>query len=221
MQNEGGFEVLLDAQHLKTPAKTPLIVPTRALAAVIADEWAAQAEAVDPKTMPMTRRANAALDKVAPQKGAVAEMLSAYGGSDLLCYRCEYPVELATRQAEIWDPLLDWAGTKFTAYLRVTSGITHCAQPARAQENLAAEVNRLDVFPLTGFHDLVTHSGSLIIALAAIHGWGEIGEMWERSQVDENWQVEKWGADDDATAAANSKQQDFIDAYRFFLVASR
>jgi chaperone required for assembly of F1-ATPase len=218
---DSGFEVLLDKQQLKTPAKTPLIVPTKILAGLIADEWAAQVEQVDPKTMPMTRRANAALDKVAPQRAEVAAMLSEYGGSDLLCYRCEYPVELAERQATAWDPLLDWASLKYGASLQITCGIVHHAQEQLALNNLSAEVNQLDIFPLTGFHDLVTHSGSLIIALAAIVGHEEIGELWLRSQVDEIWQIDQWGADDEAEVAAASKQQDFFDAYRFFQVASR
>jgi chaperone required for assembly of F1-ATPase len=217
---DGGFEVLLDKRQLKTPAKTPLIVPTRALAQMVADEWAAQGDQVDPQTMPMTRRANAALDKVTPQRAEVAAMLSQYGGSDLLCYRCEYPSALAERQAAAWDPLLDWAAVKFAAPLQVTSGIMHHAQASDALKNLSAEVTRLDIFPLTGFHDLVTHSGSLIIALAAIHGQAEIGQLWLHSQIDELWQVEQWGADDEAEAAAKSKRQGFCDAFRFFQVAS-
>ncbi|NOX72571.1 MAG: ATPase [Alphaproteobacteria bacterium] len=216
----GGFEVLLDERQLKTPARTPLIVPTRALAQMIADEWAAQEAQVDPKTMPMTRRVNAALDKVAPQRAEVAAMLSAYGGSDLLCYRSAYPAELAARQAKAWDPLLDWAGEKFSFRLQVTNGIMHHAQAPEALEKLTAEVNRLDIFPLTGFHDLVTHSGSLVIALAAIHGYGEIGQLWQHSQIDEIWQVEQWGADEEAEATAISKRQDFCDAFRFFQVVS-
>lgn len=210
-----GFTVLLDAHALRTPAKSALILPNEPIANAIAAEWQAQVDKVDPATMPMTRRANAAIDKVTPQQNEIVEMLAAYGGSDLLCYRCEYPQELADRQAAAWDPLLDWAAKEFSAPLTSTAGIVHQAQVSASLDNLAQPVCALGIFRLTGFHDLVTLSGSLIIGLASIAENADLQSLWDASQVDETWQMEKWGEDEEAATALQAKKQDFMDAARF------
>ena len=105
---DGGYPVYLDPRTVRTPAKAAFVVPSRALAEAIAVEWDAQADKIDPSTMPMTRTANSAIDKVTAQREEVAEMLAAYGDSDLLCYRADHPLELQLRQAASWDPLLGW-----------------------------------------------------------------------------------------------------------------
>jgi len=216
-ETSAGFAVTLDKHPLRTPAKSDLVVPTDALARLIADEWQAVETVVTPETMPITRRANAAIDKVAPQKDAVAEMLAAYGGTDLLCYRAGHPEELDARQSAAWDSLLDWADTTFGARLNVTTGVVPVAQDGAALDRLAAPVARLAAFPLTGFHDLVVLSGSLIIALAAVKGHAPIESLWNASQVDEEWQAQLWGEDEEARAASDKKRHEFLDAFRFFL----
>ncbi len=115
---EGGFTVRLDGRPVKTPAKAPLVLPTLALAQAIAAEWDAQTGTVRPATMPLTRAANSAIDKVAPMRAEVIAELAGYGGTDLLCYRAEGPEALVARQAAAWDPLLDWAATALRAPLR-------------------------------------------------------------------------------------------------------
>src|SRR5690606_37458663 len=127
-----GFEVALDERPLRTPGKQPLILPTSGLAEAVAAEWDEQADVIDPHTMPLTRAANSAIEKVAPQFADVAGMLAEYGGTDLLSYRAEQPVELARRQAEAWDPLVDWAATELRAPLRVTHGVIPIAQDSQA-----------------------------------------------------------------------------------------
>jgi len=211
-----GFTVYLDARQVMTPAKTPLLLPTRALADAVAIEWQAQDETVDPSTMPMSRRANAALDKVTPQHGEVADLLAEYGGSDLLCYRAAHPVELAARQAAKWDPVLDWANTEYGVKLKVTSGVMPVAQDPKHTEKLAVIVHDMDAFSLAGFHDLVSLSGSFLLALLAIRQPGRADELWRISQVDEDWQAELWGVDEDAARIATLKQQDFFDALDFY-----
>ena len=119
---EGGFIVHLDGRPLRTPGKAPLVVPSRGIAEAMAEEWRAQDEKIDPRTMPFTRTANSAIDKVAPQHPEVADMLAEYGDSDLLCYRAESPAELVARQAERWDPLLDWAAREMGARLEPRAG---------------------------------------------------------------------------------------------------
>lgn len=209
---EGGFEVLLDGRPVRTPAKAPLVVPTRAMAAAIAAEWDAQAEKIDPETMPVTRSANAAIDKVTVQHSEVAEMLAAYGDSDLLCYRATDPAELVARQAAAWDPLLEWAASALGAPLAARTGVMHRPQPAEALVALGRRVHALDAFSLAAFHDLVSISGSLILAFAVANERLTPAEAWEISRIDETWQEELWGEDEEAVAAAARKRAAFLTA---------
>ena len=215
-QQELGYTVLLDGRLVKTPAKTLLALPTKALAEAVAAEWRAQVETVRPETMPYTRRANAALDKVTRQFQDVLNMLAAYGETDLLCYRAAQPAELNARQAEAWDPLLEWAGQTYGAILHSTSGVTYLAQAAESVLNLAAPMQRLSAFQLTAFHDLVTFPGSLVAALAVIEGHLKPEQAWELCRLDEIWQEEQWGIDEEATTHAALKKSDFLAAYDFF-----
>ena len=218
-EEDGGFAIALDSRPVRTPGKTPLVVPTRAMAQAIAAEWDAQTGKVDPRCMPVTRAANSALDKVTPFHGDVADMLAAYGDSDLLCYRAEAPAELVAREAAAWDPYLDWAAERLGARLAPRTGIMHVAQDAEALERLRARVHELDAFELTGFHDLVTLSGSLILAFAAVEGVAEPDALWETSRVDEIWQQELWGVDEEAQEAANLKKSAFLQAHAFYRLA--
>ncbi|WP_341214239.1 ATP12 family protein [uncultured Limimaricola sp.] len=213
---DGGWQVLLDGRPVRTPAKAPLILPTQALAQALAAEWQAQEERIDPGTMPITRTANSALDKVAGQRAEVAAMLAEYGGSELLCYRAERPVELIARQASEWDPLLDWAEERYGARLVTVQGVMPIAQDAAALERLSAPVHAMDPFALAAFHDLVALSGSLVLALAVIEGRIEAQEAWRLSRLDEDWQIEQWGADEEAEAMARVKRAAFDDAARFW-----
>jgi chaperone required for assembly of F1-ATPase len=213
---EGGWQVLLDARPVRTPAKVPLILPTQALAEALAAEWQAQEERIDPGSMPLTRTANSALDKVAVQRVEVAQMLAGYGGSDLLCYRAERPAELIARQASEWDPLLAWAEERHGARLVTATGVMPVAQDAAALERLAAPVFAMEPFALAAFHDLVALSGSLVLALAVIEERLEPQEAWRLSRLDEDWQIEQWGDDEEAEAMARVKGAAFLDAARFW-----
>ena len=214
-----GYGVKLDGRVLRTPAKAPLILPTRALAEAVALEWDAQQGAIDPLSMPMTRSANSAIDKVTPQFDSVADIVAAYGGTDLLCYRAEGPDALVDRQAAAWDPLLAWARDALGVTLRVTRGVMHVDQPQDSLDRLVASVRKLNCWELTALHDLVALSGSLIIGLAAAEGQAPIGELWQISRIDEDWQEEQWGEDDEATEQAQLRQQSFIHAMHFLELA--
>ncbi|MFC2968896.1 ATP12 family chaperone protein [Acidimangrovimonas pyrenivorans] len=218
---EGGWTVQLDGRAVKTPAKAPLVVPTRALAEAIAAEWQAQEDKVDPATMPFTRAANAAIDKVTVQFDEVAAMLASYGDSDLLCYRAEGPEGLVARQAEAWDPLLDWVAEAFGAPLTPVSGVMHAAQPEQSLKALEARVRALTPFEMTAFHDLVTISGSLVIGLAAVEGRAGTDVLWPLSRIDEDWQAEQWGRDDEAAEHAELRREAFEHAGRFFDLTRR
>ena len=213
---EGGFAIELDGRGIKTPAKAPLVVPTRAFAEIVADEWRAQAEVIDPATMPATRAANAALDKVRGQMTEVAGLVADYGDSDLVCYRAEAPDGLAAQEAAAWDPIVDWAVHRYGIRPVVRYGVVHAPQPAALLDSLRADVARLTAFELTCFHDLVAMSGSLLIALAVIERFDSPGALWQASRVDEDWQIAQWGTDAEAEALAESRRRAFIDAGRFY-----
>lgn len=215
-ETEGGFTVLLDGRGVKTPAKTPLVVPTLGLAQAIAAEWDAQDGEVKPLTMPFTRGANAALDKVATQFDEVAAMIAEYGGSDLLCYRAEGPDGLIARQAQAWDSVLDWAAETLGARLSVAAGVMHVAQDADVLNGLHAQVRAMSPFELAAFHDLVGLSGSLILGFAAVHDLKPVTDLWDLSRIDETWQQEQWGVDDEAAELAETKRQAFMQAKRFY-----
>lgn len=212
----GGWTVHLDARPLRTPAKAPLIVPSAALAAAIAAEWDAQDKIVDPRSMPLTRAANAAIDKVAPQFDEVAELIAAYGGTDLLCYRAPEPPELIARQAEGWDPLLSWAAETLGAPLAFGQGVVHVPQPEASLAALTARVRACTNFELAALHDLVGMSGSLILGLAVALGRLDPDTAWRLSRIDEDWQAEQWGVDEEAAEQVAHKQRAFLDADRFW-----
>lgn len=213
---EGGFAVHLDARPLRTPLKAPLVLPTLGLAEAVAGEWQAQGDTVDPTAMPFTRTANSAIDKVAPQQEEVAAMLAAYGDSDLLCYRAEEPADLVARQAEAWDPLLDWSGTVLFAPLVKTAGVIHVKQSPASLAALRGQVDRLSPFQLAAFHDLVAISGSLVLAMAVTRGRISASEAWSLSRVDEDWQISQWGEDEEAAESAARKREAFLHADRFY-----
>lgn len=213
---EGGFAVKLDHRPVKTPAKRPLHVPTSAMARVIAAEWDAQEKEIKPHTMPATKTANAAIDKVAVQHAEVADMLAAYGDADLLCYRAENPEALVARQAAQWDPMLDWAEAALGVRLQTRAGVIHVPQDQAALERLRAMTHAFSAFELAAFHDLVSLSGSLILGFAATRRARDIEELWAISRLDETWQAEQWGRDDEAEAQAARKKTSFLHAADMF-----
>ncbi|QBF30141.1 ATP12 family chaperone protein [Thalassococcus sp. S3] len=210
------FTVELDGRRLRTPAKQHLILPTSAMAETIAAEWAAQEDVVDPLTMPVTRSANAAIDKVTPQRTEVADMLAEYGDADLLCYRADGPEALAQRQADLWDPALDWAADYLGVRLLPRAGLMHEAQAPEALKRLSDRVHALGPFQLAAFHDLVSLSGSLILGFAVARNWKTADTIWQISRLDELWQEEQWGRDDEAHAASELKRDAFLHAKRFY-----
>lgn len=218
---DGGFTILLDARPVRTPAKAPLTLPTRAMADAVAAEWDAQEKEVDPRTMPVTRGANAAIDKVATQRAEVVALLAEYGDSDLLCYRAVGPAELIAQQAAGWDPMLDWAAEVLGARLFVGEGVMHVAQRPEALERLQAELDQLDEFALAAAHDLISVSGSLILALAVMKDKITPDDAWSLSRIDEAWQIAQWGEDEEAAAMEAAKKQGFLDAAWFYRLSLR
>ncbi len=218
---DGGFSVDLDGRAVKTPYKQALILPTRAMAQAAAAEWQAQTDKIDPTTMPVTRAANSAIDKVAPQHAEVAAMLAAYGENDLLCYRAAAPDTLIALQDAAWNPWLAWAAQALDAPLHVTTGIMPVDQPPASIARLHERVLRFDNFALTGFHDLVQLSGSLVLAFAVTLGKLTPQQAWPLSRIDEDFQISQWGDDEEAAEVAALKRQAFIDGAAFVEMSRR
>ncbi len=197
---DGGFAVHLDGRAMKTPSHAPLAVPTEALANAIAEEWRGQGDEIDMKNMPMTGLAFVAIDTVRAQRDEIIEQLLNYGRADLICYRALDEVELKQRQAEAWDPVLQWVKHAYGAALVETSGITHVEQPPEAIVALKATLESRDDLALAALRVMVTITGSLILALAlADHHIGTTATfVWSR--IDETWQAERWGVDAEVKA---------------------
>ena len=214
-----GFAVRLDGRLVKTPAKKNLILPSQTIAERVAGEWDAVENRITPATMPWTRSANAAIDKVSLQRNEVIDHLIGYAGSDLLCYRASDPASLVERQNQEWSPILGWCQDRFDIQLKTTSGVMPVTQPAEGLDRLKRVMTPMGSFHLTGFHDLVTLSGSYVLALAVIEGFRDTDAAWQASQLDENWQAEQWGVDAEASEAAEIKRQAFIHAAKLYQVA--
>jgi chaperone required for assembly of F1-ATPase len=207
--------ILLDGRPVRTPGRALLVAPTEALAEAIADEWNMQGDLIDPRAMPLTGLANAAIDRVAPDPEAFADGLAVFGESDLLCYRAEGPDSLAARQSEIWDPILAWAQQRYEIVFELAMGVIHMPQPPETVARLREAVASRDPFQLAGLSPLVTVSGSLIVALALAEGAISLDAAWAAATLDEQWQAEQWGEDEEAKAALANRRRDFAAAARF------
>lgn len=207
--------IRLDDRPVKTPARAPLAVPSKALSEAIADEWRAVEGKIDPRAMPLTGLANAAIDRVAPDRLAFADSLARYAEADLTCYRAEGPKGLIDRQQQHWDELIGWARRRFDVDFTTTSGLIHVAQPKATVERLAHAISALDAFHLAGLSPLVTIGGSLVAALAVAEEAITPEQAWDAVSVDERWQAEQWGADSEAEAALENRHRDFLAAARF------
>ncbi len=175
-----------------------MIVPSRELAEAVAEEWAAQGETVDARSMPLTGLVSTAIDLVRPDRERIVEELVAYAAHDLVCYRAEAPADLVARQRVVWQPLLDWVALTFDAPLVVTAGIVSVPQPPAALSALRNAVAARDELELAGLNAAVTAAGSLVIALALAAGRIDAAAAFEAAELDETYQIERWGEDPEA-----------------------
>lgn len=212
---DGGWGLRLDDKPVRTPARAPLVVPTPRLAEAIADEWRNAGAEIDPHAMPLTGLANAAIDRVAPDREGFAAGLTRYAEADLACYRAEGPPGLAERQEKSWDALLGWARRRFEVDFVTTTGLAHVAQPPATVERLGHAVAALDPFRLAGLSPLVTIGGSLVAALAVLEGATAPADAWDAVSIDEQWQLEQWGSDAEAVAGLEIRRRDFLGGGRF------
>lgn len=211
---EDGFGVYLDGKPIKTPAGQLLTVATAALAAALAEEWAGQGETVIPSSMPLMQLVTTAIDRMKLTRGQVTGYLVGFGSSDMLCYRAEAPADLAVRQAELWQPWLDWAAKELEAPLTVTVGIVPVVQDAECLTTLRRRIEAYDDWVMTALQSLAPCLGSLVLALAVVEGKLSAEEAFALSRLDEAFQAERWGIDDEAKARTDGLRQEVLAAAR-------
>lgn len=210
-----GFSVLLDGRPLKTPAKRDLVLPNMALARALAEEWAAQAETIEPDSMPLMRIIATALDRTVDQREQVIEEVTAFAKTDLLCYRADHPAALAERQAQVWQPWLEWLSERHGIALAVTDGIIAISQTEAALKAVQAFVGGQDSFRLTILYFLTGTLGSVVLAIAVLEGALEAEAAFTLSQLDEVFQAEKWGEDQEAVQRREGLRRDILGYARF------
>jgi chaperone required for assembly of F1-ATPase len=219
--HDAGHVLALDAKPVNTPAGQRLIIPSRPLADAIADEWAAQGEHLLPHTMPLMQLMATSLDRVGPAREAAVDQLVRYGETDVLCYRAAEPTDLAERQAAMWQPLVEWAHVRYGARLEVVVGLMPQPQPPDALAALRAAVADLDALRLTGLLAAAGPAGSLILALALDERRIAAEEAWALSLLDETYQIERWGEDEEARIRRATTRDDLIAAERFLALVPR
>jgi len=213
-RTDGGFGVLLDTHSIRTPAGRPFLVPSRGLAEEVAAEWQAQEHEIAPLTMPMTRLCNSAIERINDVKADVVEVIGQYGETDLICHRAETTMSLSERQAKAWDPVLDWLRRTHGIALVQTVGVLPVEQPQSSIEALKSWLAEQEPFAMMAIHDLVTLSGSIVLARAVAERAWSAEDAWECSRIDETWQAEQWGEDDEAARVSAQKRADFLTAAR-------
>ena len=209
----GGFAITLDGKPIRTPSGRQVVVPNREIADAVVAEWEAQRELIDPTTMPLTRFANSVVDAVVDRVDAVTEDIAKYFQSDLLFYRAGHPEALVAREAARWDPLLFWAADTLGAHFILAEGIVHVRQPDAAVAAARAALPA-DPWSIATLHVITTLTGSALLALGLLRGVIDQDQAWAAAHVDEDWNAEKWGVDDEVAARRAARLIDFAAAVR-------
>jgi chaperone required for assembly of F1-ATPase len=207
-QADGGFSVTLDGRPIRSPSGKPIVVPTAGIADAIAAEWNAQGETIDPVTMPLTRLANSVVEGVVDRVDEVAADAAKFLGSDMLFYRAGHPETLVAREAAHWDPVLFWAADRLGAHFILVEGIMHVDQPVAAIKAARAAFPT-DPWSVAALHVVTTLTGSALLALALAHGLLDEDQVWAAAHVDEDWNIEKWGVDEEVASRRAARLIDF------------
>jgi chaperone required for assembly of F1-ATPase len=210
---DGGFAVTLDGKPIRTPSGRQVIAPTREIADAIVAEWNAQGDMINPLSMPLTRFANSVVEAVADRVDAVADDVAKYLGTDLLFYRAGHPEALVAQEAAHWDPIVFWAADALGAHFILAEGIVHVTQPEQAVA-AARGTFPSDPWSVSALHVVTTLTGSALLALALAHGVGDPEQIWAAAHVDEDWNIEKWGMDEEVAARRAARLVDFRAAVR-------
>lgn len=215
-QLEQGFAVRLDTRAIKTPIGAQQIVPSRALAEALAAEWAAQGEELDLSLFRFRDLADYALDIIGTERDTALSKMLAFAETDTLCYRADPDEALYRRQQEIWEPLLTEFETREGIRLERVSGIMHRPQSAETLEILHKRLAALDDFTLAGLQTVTSLAASLSIGLLALETNAQADPLWAAANLEELWQAELWGQDDEAEARLAKRRAEFGHGFEFF-----
>lgn len=219
-ERPNGLQILLDGRPVKTPLKAPLAVPGRALADAMAAEWMAQGEHIDPHSMPCTRLANTAIDRVAGRTADIVAEICEFAASDLVCYRADSPEGLVTRQSETWDPLLGWMAKTLGARFVAVTGLVHEPQPEPTMVAVRDYLTACDDLALTAVHNLTTLTGSCVLAVTLREGVISADAGWAAAHIDEDWQIEHWGMDEEASRRRAHYRREYDATLAFMALAA-
>jgi chaperone required for assembly of F1-ATPase len=211
--------IALDGRNVKTPLRAPLVLPTRPLAEAVAAEWDAQVDVINPHAMPLTKLANTAIDRATAEKSKIAAEILEFAGSDMVCYRAESPAGLVQRQITLWDPVIVWAKADLSVDFTTVNSITHKRQPPAALQALEAHIKLLDPFSFVAVHNLTTLTGSALLAAMVATGKIRPDAAWLAANLDEDWQIEIWGEDEEAMARRAGRFTEFSACVRFVNLA--
>ncbi|WP_298164936.1 ATP12 family chaperone protein [Novosphingobium sp.] len=214
-----GFGVQLDGRAIKTVSARPQVVPTRALADIMAQEWAEQGDEIDPARFMFRDMADYAIDVVSPDPAAAIDSLLPYAATDTLCYRAEPDEPFAARQRVMWEPLLTAAEARLGVKFVRISGVMHKPQPPETLERLRAELAKLDAFGLAALRNTAGLAASLVIGLAALDPQADGDALWDAANLEEDWQVELWGKDWEAAELRAKRAAAFAAAAKFAQLA--
>ncbi|QIG54810.1 molecular chaperone [Altererythrobacter sp. BO-6] len=216
---DGGWQVQLDGRGLKTIGGKPQLVPSHALAEALAQEWAEQGEEIDPACFILRDQADYAIDIVAPDRDATIATLLGFGETDTLCYRADPDEPLYPRQLEEWEPLVERIEARHAMRFTRISGIIHRPQPPETLAQLHAQLEEFDPFTLAGLHGMASLAASLCIALLALEEDADAASLWRAASLEEEWQADLWGREEEAEARRAKRQRDFLSAEEFVRLA--
>jgi chaperone required for assembly of F1-ATPase len=209
--SDAPHRILLDGRAVKTPLRVALTLPTLALAEAVAAEWRAQGDEIQPHKMPLTKLANTAIDRVSAMRDEVVSQIVAYA-NDTLCYRAAFPADLAARQAAEWEGPLDWLATRYGVRLATQIGVTHFAQSPDTVAVLRQALDAYDPFVLAALHNSATILASITLTLALAEGRLSAPEAFALSQLEERFQAERWGIDEEAAQRAEGLLAELVAA---------
>ncbi len=217
-EQPGGFALALDDRPVKTPLKKPLILPNRGLGEAVVREWERQEEHIDPGSMMLTKLCNTALDRVGDDRTRIIDEIVDYANADLLCYRAESPAELVSRQCKLWDPVLEWASQDLGADFLTTAGVVHQNQSDACLAAFRRFVDGLSDYAMAGYHNAMSMTGSAVLAAAAQRRHLTAEEVWSLAHVDEDWQIEQWGPDEEEAKRRAGRHSEFQGIVEFLML---
>ena len=212
---DGGWQVALDGRAVKTQGGRAQIVASRDLAQALAADWARQGDRIDPASFYLRDLVDHAIDHVAQEPGRTADTVLRYADTDTLCYRADPEDALFKRQHELWEPLVAGVEAREGVKLERVSGIVHRAPSDATRASLRARLLALDPFELAGVETMAALAASLCIALAAREDDADADALWDAAELEEGWQADLWGKDEEAEARRAKRREDFKAAFDF------